>query len=531
MISLEHIPVRVTRCVLLAIVLLSVVVPSLWAQKTTAEVDRRNADEPAGASSGGYFRGRATPSGFAALPPEAQGLLDRAAAQDAQAREEMQGKLSEHRAVLIRGLKELQDRLTKAGQLDEAVAVRDRVRQLEAPAEGGPGFFPGGPWAMPGGPGSPPGSGPFPPRGPGMSPVVPDPGNLTSYRDRVGQTFNFEVTGSTQGAVWGDGIYTDDSSLAAAAVHAGVLQPGQRGIVRVAVLPGRDQYEGSERNGVSSAPYGAWPGSYRVRALRRPRILQAYPSEPPLADPGRLTDYRDRVGQTLFFHTTGSDAGTVWGSGVYTDDSPLAAAAVHAGQLKVGEQGVVRVMILPGQESYEGSTQNGITTQPYGPFPGSYRIERGPVTALPPGARSEVLPGAPAQSDLDLSAFRNQPSRTILMLVVGSAQGSVWGSDVYTDDSSIAAAAVHAGVLRESEKGLVEIITLPGQDSYAPTTRNGVTSGHWDAWPGSFRIQRHGSPADLDLRYKIRRLSRRIEPAGGTMTPDAARSEKEIERF
>jgi hypothetical protein len=512
MIFRDCVHARVSRCVVLAIGLLSVAVLPAWAQKTTTQVETRDIGEPSGPSFGGYFGGRAMPEGFVvtALPPEAQGLLDRAAAQDAQAREEMQGKLSEHRAALIQGLKELQDRFTKAGQLDEAVAVRDRVRQLEAAASPRPGPMFGGPV---------------------RAPVIPDPGNLTSYRDRVGQTFNFEVTGSTHGAVWGDGTYTDDSSLAAAAVHAGTLQPGQHGVVRVAILPGRDQYEGSERNGVSSAPYGAWPGSYRVQALRRSRTLRAYPTEPPLSDPGRLSDYRDRVGQTLFFNTTGSDVGTIWGSGVYTDDSPLAAAAVHAGQLKVGEQGVVRVTILPGQESYEGSTQNGITTQPYGPFPGSYRVERGPVTALPPGARSEVLPGAPAQSDLDLSAFRNQPSRTIIMPIVGSAHGSVWGSDVYTDDSSIAAAAVHAGVLREGEKGVVEIITLPGQESYAPSTRNGITSGHWDAWPGSFRIERHGSPADLDLKYKIRRLSRRFEPAGGGMTPDAARTEKEIERF
>ena len=27
--------------------------------------------------------------------------------------------------------------------------------------------------------------------------------------------------------VWGDGVYTDDSSIGGAAVHAGLLQPGQ----------------------------------------------------------------------------------------------------------------------------------------------------------------------------------------------------------------------------------------------------------------------------------------------------------------
>ena len=45
--------------------------------------------------------------------------------------------------------------------------------------------------------------------------------------------------GATSGTVWGTHTYTDDSSLAAAAVHAGVLEPGQAGfdrLVEVAAL-------------------------------------------------------------------------------------------------------------------------------------------------------------------------------------------------------------------------------------------------------------------------------------------------------
>ena len=61
---------------------------------------------------------------------------------------------------------------------------------------------------------------------PAMTPEQ-DPGNLASYRDKVGQTFLFTVTGTTNGTVYGDGIYTDDSELASAAVHAGILSPGE----------------------------------------------------------------------------------------------------------------------------------------------------------------------------------------------------------------------------------------------------------------------------------------------------------------
>src|ERR1700710_91297 len=50
--------------------------------------------------------------------------------------------------------------------------------------------------------------------------ALPDPGNLTDYRDKVGQTFVFTVTGASDGSVYGDGVYTDDSQIATAAVHA-----------------------------------------------------------------------------------------------------------------------------------------------------------------------------------------------------------------------------------------------------------------------------------------------------------------------
>ncbi len=83
-----------------------------------------------------------------------------------------------------------------------------------------------------------------------------------SYRSHVGETLTFRVTGSTGGTVWGTDIYTDDSSLATAAVHAGLLRPGEEGIVTVSILSGRQSYSGSSRNGVTTSSWDEWPGSY-----------------------------------------------------------------------------------------------------------------------------------------------------------------------------------------------------------------------------------------------------------------------------
>ncbi len=87
-------------------------------------------------------------------------------------------------------------------------------------------------------------------------------GNLTSYRGHNNETFRFIVRGRTDGMVWGSDVYTDDSDLATAAVHAGVLQAGQEGIVTVRILRGRNNYSESTRNGVTTGVYGRWPGSY-----------------------------------------------------------------------------------------------------------------------------------------------------------------------------------------------------------------------------------------------------------------------------
>jgi hypothetical protein len=98
--------------------------------------------------------------------------------------------------------------------------------------------------------------------------VRPNPGNLTEYRDKAYQSFFFQVTGASSGSIWGSGsVYTDDSPLATAAVHAGALKDGESGIVRVTVLPGYDHYDGATSNGVTSQSYAEWQGSYRVDRL------------------------------------------------------------------------------------------------------------------------------------------------------------------------------------------------------------------------------------------------------------------------
>lgn len=137
---------------------------------------------------------------------------------------------------------------------------------------------------------------------------------------------------------------------------------------------------------VETEPFGKQ--ELKLTSLRSVRLtsLGDTAEKAALPDPGTLSSYQGQVGKQLHFRVTGGVAGqqfrggfvggAVWGSDVYTLDSTLAAAAVHAGVVQSGETTVVAVSLLGPQNSFEGSTRNGITTSSWGPFPGGFKFVR-----------------------------------------------------------------------------------------------------------------------------------------------------------
>lgn len=88
------------------------------------------------------------------------------------------------------------------------------------------------------------------------------PGNLLAYQNQFGKELVFAVTapqGNAQMNIWGTDTYTLDSNIAGAAMHAGLVQPGQAGVVRIRVVASPQQFTGSLRNGVTTSPYGTYP--------------------------------------------------------------------------------------------------------------------------------------------------------------------------------------------------------------------------------------------------------------------------------
>jgi hypothetical protein len=169
----------------------------------------------------------------------------------------------------------------------------------------------------------------------------------------------------------------------------------------------------------------------------------------------------------------------VWGTDVYTDDSHICSAARHAGVIGANG-GSVRVTPQGGLQSFPGSTRNGVTTQTFGPWQRAYTVAAGETkSALDPNQCPSNFQGFSGRSQVV----------TCTCSADQTTQGTAWGTDVYTDDSSICRAAVHAGAIPPTG-GSVRVQPAPGRQSYAGSARNGVTTENYGSWPNAFSFAR-----------------------------------------
>lgn len=212
--------------------------------------------------------------------------------------------------------------------------------------------------------------------------VEVQPLNAVPWRGTSGSIIAV-VTGTTSGNVYGggsgaplghttpSGIYTDDSSISTAAVHAGILENGKTGLVEI--TPQASQYipQGTICNGVT--PH---TGNYTYTGCTLKKY--AYNTGTTLADPGSFAGWGYFVNwvdtTTFTVSLTGVNSGSIWGTNTYTSDSLIALAAVHAGKLKAGDSANVSVTLSDGLKSYEGSTRYGVTSNSFGAYDTSFNF-------------------------------------------------------------------------------------------------------------------------------------------------------------
>jgi hypothetical protein len=119
---------------------------------------------------------------------------------------------------------------------------------------------------------------------------------------------------------------------------------------------------------------------------------------------------------------------------------------------------------------------------------GGSHSDTAPSTSTPStGAPSSGEPGKPTPWEANATSLNGKDGET--MTLACSPNGTlhnVWGSDIYTNDSSICTAAVHSGLITVQQGGTVMIELRPGRSIYGASDRNGITSQTYGSWPHSF---------------------------------------------
>jgi hypothetical protein len=318
-----------------------------------------------------------------------------------------------------------------------------------------------------------------------------------NYRGQNGKqvTINFPAGGVLSPRLWGTDLYTDDSSIGTAAVHAGLINPQSGGTVTIEIRPGASSYQGSTRNGITSSGYGGFSGSFIFVGQGSAVVIPVQPANIIQGTWATQADsYRGQNGKqvTISFPAGGVLSSRLWGTDLYTDDSSIGTAAVHAGLINPQSGGTVTIEIRPGVSSYQGSTRNGITSSGYGAFQGSFVfVNQGSAVVTPVQPVNAIQGTWTAQAD----SYRGQNGKryTITFPPGGVLSPRLWGTDLYTDDSSIGTAAVHAGLINPQSGGTVTIEIRPGASSYQGSTRNGITSSGYGGFSGSFVFAGQGS--------------------------------------
>jgi hypothetical protein len=192
--------------------------------------------------------------------------------------------------------------------------------------------------------------------------------------------------------------------------------------------------------------------------------------------------------------------GGLWGTDVYTADSAICRAGIHAGAITPAG-GVVTIQIQPGRPAYRGAARNGITSSDYGSYARSYVVMAsagtvtGTVTGAPPGPPPGAVPGQQqaieAGCSFNATQIQDGPGAARLIACPpGCAQQSgLWGTDVYTADSGICRAAIHAGMITDGG-GMVVVVLDAGRPAYRGSVRYGITSSDYGSYEKSFHLQR-----------------------------------------
>jgi hypothetical protein len=72
--------------------------------------------------------------------------------------------------------------------------------------------------------------------------------------------------------------------------------------------------------------------------------------------------------------------------------------------------------------------------------------------------------------------------------ITGVIEGQLWGTDIYSGDSALGAAAVHMGLLKPGKTGVFRVTVVAPPEKFPSTERNGVTSTEYGSYQYAWQL-------------------------------------------
>ena len=181
-------------------------------------------------------------------------------------------------------------------------------------------------------------------------------------------------------------------------------------------------------------------------------------------------------------------AGSVFGSARYTTDSSICTAAKHAGK----PPGPIDLVVGDACASFPGSVANEVTTSSWSTFEKSFNfgdsllpcpaVAAAPAPAALPSTASPLPVGVVANCPSFITqSASNKPGDSLTCIcdkALDLNTGAAYGTERYSNDSSICIAARHAGKLPKPG-GTVTVYVAEGCGKFVGSARNDITTRSW----------------------------------------------------
>jgi hypothetical protein len=187
------------------------------------------------------------------------------------------------------------------------------------------------------------------------------------------------------------------------------------------------------------------------------------------------------------------DNNYIWGTDTYSGNSAICTAGMHAGLISKTTGGILAVRLETGRPAFRGSVRNGIRSHDANDYNKSFTVYRtagSPMATPRPVAQVRAPQTIEAGCTFVADAIRGEVGTVhVVSCPSGCSDAYVWGTDTYSGNSGICAAAIHSGLISPAG-GTVAVIKDSRRPAFRGSVRNGIRSHDANDYGSSFRLQR-----------------------------------------